>query len=607
LEFDIEELRSRYQLERERRVRPDGNAQYVPARNAFAHFAEDPWANKDTSREPIRAHSEVLVLGGGWGGLLVGARLAERGVRDVRIIDVAGDFGGTWYWNRYPGAMCDIEAHIYLPLLEELAYLPKHRYSYGPELLEHAQRIGREYDLYRLALFQTRIESAEWNADRQVWQIHTDQGDELTANFFVLAGGRQSTPKLPSVPGLDTYSGHIFHSSRWDYSYTGGGPHGELFGLRDRNVGVVGTGATALQIVPAIAPYARELFVFQRTPSTVGLRDNYPTGRDHVKDQGPGWQRRRRTNFQQLCQFFSTGQDDRPSNDEVGDSWTELFSRLVSVDLPGAERALGRELSPSEVTYLQEVADFRVMNELRARIDEVVSDASTADLLKPWYRWQCKRPGFHDEYLRTFNQPNVTLVDTRGGGVERFTPHGVVVAGAEYGIDCVVMATGFEAMMPYTDLIGFDPVGADGLTLSSHWADGMRTYLGMVTDRFPNLFLVGSNPQTAAAVNAVHLLDEQATHVAHILTSMRERSLRTIVASSEGVDNYVAMITGDPRNEKLLAFYLECTPGYYNSEGKARDSQQLFLGARFPDGPIAYYKHLAWWRENGNFRDMMVA
>lgn len=596
LDFDPDALRAKYAYERDRRIRPAGRAQYVGTDGRFEKYSEDPWSDPNFRRPALSDHSTVIIAGGGFGGLLLGARLVQQGVTDVRIIEVGGDFGGTWYWNRYPGAMCDIEAHIYMPLLEELNYVPKHRYAYADELLELSQRIGKEFGLYDKACFQTSITAASWRSQDQRWIIETDRDDRLSADYFVLSCGRQSLPKLPNVPGIDTFSGHIFHSSRWDYAYTGGSGGGRLEGLFDKRVGVVGTGATALQIVPAVAPDAKELLVFQRTPSTVGWRGQCPTDENWVDMAEPGWQRKRRENFQSLVQLGSGADAVRPTVDMVNDGWTNYFE-VLSERAEKVRERLGREPSPEELATLSEINDFRLMNLIRARVDEHVDDKETAEALKPWYRWWCKRPGWHDDYLAAFNRENVTLVDTAGQGIERFTPSGVVVGGNEYRLDCLVMATGFESGISYDRLAGFDVEGC-GALLSEHWRDGVRTLHGMSTDKFPNLFFTGGNPQTASAVNAVHLLDEQACYVAHAIGSAHRRPERQIEASTEAVDAWVEEIMSSPQNASMLAFYAECTPGYYNAEGTAKSSTDLFSGGRYGPGPLAYYALLERWRED---------
>jgi len=601
LDFDPAELKRKYDEERARRVRADGRRQYVRTGGKFARFREDPWADPDFRREPVRDHSTVIVAGGGFGGLLQGARLREAGITDVRIIEIGGDFGGTWYWNRYPGAMCDIEAHIYLPLLEELNYAPRTRYAYAPEMLEHSQRIGHAYGLYDKALFQTMITGAEWNESESRWHISTDRGDELTCDFFVLACGRQSLPKLPNLPGIDRFRPHTFHSSRWDYAYTGGDFHSPMTNLADKRVGLIGTGATAVQILPELAKAAKEVVVFQRTPSSVGYRGNCETPPDWVDMSKPGWQRERRMNFLQ----FSLGL--KPETDHVRDGWTELFKMLRPETPEELEQRLGRTPTIEELRYYNEINDYRVMNKLRARIEEIVKDPATAEALKPWYRWLCKRPCFHDEYLDAFNRDNVRLVDTKGKGVEGFTENAVLVDGEEYEVDCLIFATGFDSDVALTDLTGFEIRGRER-SLSEHFANGWRTLHGMCTDGFPNLFFIGNNPQTAAVTaNAVHHLDELAEHVAYVIGEARRRGASSVEPDPASVDAYVHAIRSSEKNKETLRFYQACTPGYYNAEGAATESEDLFAGGRYGDGAIAYYDMLAKWRADGTLDGLRLA
>ncbi|WP_156517551.1 flavin-containing monooxygenase [Rhodococcus sp. LB1] len=592
IDYDLEALRNKYDQERDRRVsrRSTGKGQYVGTGGKFEAYSKDPWAER-ADRPPVQEHTSVIVAGGGFGGLLVGARLNEAGFDDVRVIEIGGDFGGTWYWNRYPGAMCDIEAHIYLPLLEELDYAPKHRYSYEPEMFEHSQRIGKAYGLYDKALFQTAITNAEWREDEQRWRIETDRDDVLTADYFILACGRQSLPKLPNLPGIDIFTPHTFHSSRWDYDYTGGDFSGNMTNLTDKRVGIIGTGATAVQIVPEVAQWAKELVVFQRTPSSVGVRGNRETPRDYVDMSKPGWQRERRNNFQAHILGL------RPDTDLVGDGWTEVLDTLIPETPEDIERRLGRIPSRDERLLLAELNDNAVMNTLRARIEEMIDDPDTAEALKPWYRWWCKRPCFHDDYLAAFNRDNVTLVDTQGQGVEGFTENAVVVGGEEHQVDCLIFATGFESGIEYTHLTGFEITGRAGTPLSQHWSEGVRTLHGMSTDGFPNMFIVGGNVQTVNAVNAVQLLDEQAQHIAYILDTAQKRNLVAVEPTTTSVDEYVNLIHSSEKNKENLEFYIKCTPGYYNAEGTAKRSEDTFFGGRYGDGALAFYDMLDHWRK----------
>lgn len=599
-DYDPDAIKRKYMEERDRRVRAEGNEQYVATKGLFENFGRDPWVAPDFRREPIVGHTEVIIAGGGFGGLLAGARLHEAGCRDIRVIEIAGDFGGTWYWNRYPGAMCDIEAHIYLPLIEELAYAPKHRYSYAPEMLDVSQRIGRRYGLYEKALFQTSITDARWLDDQGHWLVETNFGDRLTCDMFVLACGRQSLPKLPGLPGVDKFTGHTFHTSRWDYGYTGGDFNGNLTGLADKRVAVIGTGATAVQVVPEIAKYAKELLVFQRTPTSTGVRGQCETPPDYVDLNQPGWQRERRYNFQALISGMAQ------ERDLVNDGWTEFTAAITPPKRDAVAAKLGREPTKAELKYLAELYDYDVMNRLRERVASVVKDPETAEALMPWYRWFCKRPGFHDDYLEAFNRPNVKLVDTGGRGVERLTERGVVVDGVEHGVDCLVFATGFEAGISFTRLAGFEIHGRNGLALSDHWRTGVRTLHGLTTDEFPNCFLLGGNQQSASAVNAVHLLDEQAQHVAYIYRTMRERGIAQVEPSAGAVDAYVHLIRSSPANDALVDYYYDCTPGYYNMEGRAKRSEDIFFGGRYGDGPIPFFNMLAAWRDEGTMQGFVA-
>ena len=345
----------------------------------------------------------------------MGARLREAGFESLRIIETGGDFGGTWYWNRYPGAMCDVESYFYLPLLEETGYMPKHKYSFAPEILEHARRIARHYHLYDDALFQTSITGMRWDESDQRWIISTNRGDRFKAQYVAMANGPLSRPKLPGIPGINDFKGYTFHTSRWDYRYTGGDSCGNLEKLKDKRVGIIGTGATAVQCIPHLGEAAKHLYVFQRTPSSIDVRNNRETDPDWVASLEPGWQRRRMENFNILV---SGGDQDV---DLVHDGWTDIFRNLTGIVAEaGLEEARAR-LTAHERAQLLGAVDYRKMNQIRARVDAIVKDHATAEALKPWYRQFCKRPCFHDEYLPTFNRPNVTLVDTNGHGVERLT------------------------------------------------------------------------------------------------------------------------------------------------------------------------------------------
>jgi cation diffusion facilitator CzcD-associated flavoprotein CzcO len=594
IDFDPDALKARYLAERDKRVRPDGIGQYVEVSADFSHYVDDPYVEPGFTREPLFDQVDAAVIGGGFGGLLLAARLREAGVDNIRMVEKGGDFGGTWYWNRYPGAMCDVESYCYLPLLEELGYVPKHKYAFAPEILEHSRRIARHYGLYDNACLQTGVTELRWDEDAARWIVSTDRGDRFTARYVAMANGPLSRPKLPGIPGINEFRGYTFHTSRWDYRYTGGDSSGNLTGLADKRVGIIGTGATAIQCVPHLGEWAKQLYVFQRTPSSVDVRNNAETDPAWAASLEPGWQQRRMDNFNSLV----AGGD--ADEDLVHDGWTDIFRNLTGTAAERAERKLGRRLGGHERAALLELADYRKMNQVRARVDALVKDPATAAALKPWYRQFCKRPCFHDEYLQTYNRPNVTLVDTDGKGVERLTEQGVVAAGREYPLDCLIFATGFEVGTAFTRRAGYDIVGREGRTLSQHWSEGLRTFHGLHSRGFPNCFFLGFN-QTAVTVNVPHLLNVQAHLVAYVVSEARARGRQVVDASAEAERGYVATVQSLSRMGER--FYAECTPGYYNSEG-APGNRNGFFSNMYGAGSLKFFELLDSWREDGRLEGL---
>ena len=594
LGFDPDALRDKYREERAKRVRTDGNAQYLEVKDRFAHFVDDPYV-ESFEREPLTDDTHVVVIGGGFGGLLAGARLREAGVQDIRVIEKGGDFGGTWYWNRYPGAQCDIESYIYLPLVEELGYVPREKYSFAPEILQHAEAIGKKYDLYSNACFQTEVTHMEWDEEALRWVLHTNRGDRMTARFVVMSNGPLNRPKLPGIEGIESYRGHSFHTSRWDYHYTGGDSNGNLHKLADKRVGIIGTGATAVQCVPHLGETAKELHVFQRTPSSIDVRGNKPTDPEWAKSLSPGWQQRRMTNFNVLV---TGGQQDE---DLVNDGWTDIIRNLAVI--AATRRAGEAEDDPAAMAERVELADFRKMEQIRSRVDEMVQDPETADALKPWYRQFCKRPCFHDDYLKAFNRPNVTLVDTQGQGVDRITEKGIVANGVEYELDCIIFATGFEVGTAYTRRAGYDITGRGGQALSEKWADGLRTLHGFQTHGFPNCFFMGVT-QGGFTANFPHMLNEQSLHIAYMISQGVDNNVNCLETSVEAEDEWVDTIKRMSMfNQKFLE---ECTPGYYNNEGHPGVGNSL-IGSAYGGGPEAFFQILRDWRDEGGMRGVELS
>jgi cyclohexanone monooxygenase len=589
LGFDPEALRAKYRAERDTRLRADASAQYRDISGEFAHYLDDPYVAPGFTRPALTDEVEVVVVGGGFGGLLTGARLREAGMSDVRIIEKGGDFGGTWYWNRYPGAACDVESYIYLPLLEEIGFIPKEKYTPAPEILAHCRAIGEHFDLYKGALFQTEVTKMTWDDGLARWIVETNRGDALRARFVVMANGPLHRPKLPGIPGVETYKGHSFHTSRWDYGYTGGTAEGGLTGLAGKRVGVIGTGATAVQCVPHLGAGAGELFVFQRTPSSIDVRNNRPTDPEWAKSLKPGWQKERMDNFTILT---SGGYQ---TEDLVKDGWTDIIGNILLLARKQAEagKSVG---NPAD---LMQLADFKKMEQVRARVDSVVADRKTAEALKPYYNQFCKRPCFHDDYLATFNRPNVHLIDTNGKGVERITEKGIVANGVEYELDCIVYATGFEVGTSYAHRAGYEVYGRGGQTLTEKWAEGVSTLHGLYSRGFPNVFII-SNTQSGFSVNFPHMINEQARHIGYVLNHAAERQVRVVEASQEAEDAWVQTIIDlSMMRQKFLE---ECTPGYYNNEGNVQ--AMSVRNGSYGAGPVAFVKVLEDWRAEGGLKGL---
>ncbi|BBZ05431.1 monooxygenase [Mycolicibacterium chitae] len=595
-EYDAEWVRAKYAIERDKRLRPDAVDQFVEVTADFSHYADDPWTER-VERDPVRDHVQVAIIGAGLGSILAAARLQEAGITDIRMIDTAGDFGGTWYWNRYPGVQCDVESYIYLPLLEELDYIPSERYAHGPEIREHLQNCAKHYGLYENALLQTTVTGMQWDEQATQWRITTDRGDDFTATMVAVSPGSLTRPKLPGIPGINEFRGHTFHTSRWDFDYTGGDETGGLTKLADKRVGVIGTGSTGLQCIPHLGEHAEQLYVFQRTPSTVSERGNRPTDPQWAATLGPGWQRERMENFTRVTCGVEM------ELDLTDDGWTQKALALSEPAVARETARLGREMSLEEITEFLFRADWDAMERLRARIDATVRDPKTAEALKPWYRLNCKRPGYHDQYLDTFNRPNVTLVDTDGRGVERFTETAVVVDGVAYELDALVFATGFEVGTEFTRRLGFEIVGRDGVALSQKWAKGMRTLHGLQTHGFPNCFFLGYT-QSGVSPNYTHTAEERAQHFAYLVRTFVERGASTIEATQAAEEQWLAAM--EASSEKPKAFYAECTPSYLSSEGD-KENPHGMLSTNFGGKPVEFFDMLAKWRANGRLEGVILA
>lgn len=583
--IDLEALNRKYLEERDKRLRADGIGQYVAVEGAFAAFVDDPYS-KRADRAPITREVEVAIVGAGFGGLLTAVRLQEIGITDVLMIDRAGDFGGTWYWNRYPGLACDMKSYVYLPLLEETGYMPPRNYASGTEIWQHALRIVDHWGLRDKGLFHTGVTGVKWLDEVGKWQVSTDRGDMIVAQYLVAANGPISKPKLPGIPGISRFNGHSFLASRWDYAYTGGTPEdATLTGLAGKRVAIIGTGATGIQCIPPLAHYAGHLYVVQRTPSGVDVREEQQTDPEWIASLTPGW-------HQEMVENFTALTSGGPATkDLIKDGWTFLFTKIAAA----AADATGDD-AMEQILRAAEMADAEKMNEIRARIDAIVADTDTAEALKPWYRRFCKRPVFHDGYLETFNRDNVTLVDTDGHGVEAITETGFRVAGVDYPVDCIIFASGFEVGTDFVKRAGYDFIGRNAQSLQARWAEKFATFHGLQVHGFPNLF-IHQNAQAALPANFCHGLAEGAKAIAAIVAHARELGKPVIEATKEAEDGWVAHCGAVAAN--LVPFFEQCTPGYYNLEGKL--TQEAAQGFGYGAGASAYFTLMRQWLASGDF------
>ncbi|MGY4568851.1 flavin-containing monooxygenase [Bradyrhizobium sp. USDA 3256] len=586
--IEKERLRLKYQEERNKRLRPDGNDQYLQIKGQLAHYLDDPYTPV-TERAPKTDHVTFAFIGGGFAGLATAARLTEAGIKDVRIVEKGGDFGGTWYWNRYPGAQCDTASMVYMPLLEETGHMPSEKYAHAPEILAHCQRIGRQFNLYDNALFHTEVTSLDWDAAQSRWIIRTTRGDAFTAQYVGIGTGPLHVPKLPGIPGIERFKGHSFHTSRWDYDYTGGDPKGApMEKLADKRVGIIGTGATSVQCIPHLARACKELYVYQRTPSSVDVRGNGPIDPDWFAEIAtPGWQQR------WLENFTANQAGGSAEEDLVQDGWTDLSKRIRAkiMLLPREQRSV------ENMRAAFEDSDFEKMEEIRNRVDTIVRDVDTARNLKAWYGQLCKRPCFHDAYLQAFNTAGTHLVDTDGKGVEEITENGIVVAGKEYALDCIIYASGFEVGTEYKRRAGFDLTGRGGVKLSEHWAEGMRTKHGIHVHGFPNVFFVQPTQGANLISNVPHNLTEAARTIALMVGHAQDNGFKEIEVSREAEDRWVELLlTGVGR----MIGGPDCTPGYYNNEGR-EPGPAAKLNVGHPSGALAYFKYIDGWRRSGQF------
>jgi cation diffusion facilitator CzcD-associated flavoprotein CzcO len=581
-------LLEKYRVERAKRLRADGVAQYQATDGEFEHFLHDPWVKTPLSRAPLAEEVDVLVVGGGWSGMLTALRLRQAGIDSIRIIESGSDFGGVWYWNRYPGCRCDVDSFIYIPLLEETGYVPTEKYAKTDDIRRHAQTIGKQFDLYRHAVFQTRATELRWSDEEARWIVSTDRKDVFKARFAFIGNGPLDYPKLPGIPGIESFKGKSFHTSRWDYEYTGGGAGDwNLANLRDQRVALIGTGSSGVQCVAPLGQWAKQLYVVQRTPATVSIRDNKPLDPLWVGKQKPGWQWERQANFEGV--LFGLLRD---VEDMVGDEWTDIWGPPPLPE-PGVDR--------DQFAALVQKIDIEKMERVRARIDSIVKDPVTAQALKPYYNRFCRRPTFNDEYLPTFNRSNVKLIDTKGRGLDRITENAIVFGDQSYEVDCIVYATGFELLTYSHKSAGFQVFGRGGQTIDQKWSKVVNSLHGIYTRGFPNLFFVQGTRQASPSLNWPFMTNEQAVHCADVIRRLLQDNVKVMEVSQEAEERWGKTII---EKSKLNVEYIrQCTPSFINSDGNLGDLGRQAFATTYGDGHFKYIDALKEWRMRGGMFD----
>ncbi len=592
-EIDIPALRLKYAEEKNRRLRTEGQSQYVrPSAAVALDYAADPHLAM-SPREPISEEIDVIVLGAGWGGILASYHLARAGVTNVRNLDSAGDFGGVWYWNRYPGIQCDNDAYCYLPLLEDTGFMPSKKFSDGAEIQAYAKQIAEKFGFADKALFHTLVNSLRWDEGIKRWHVGTNRGDAIRARHVVMACGVLNMPKLPGIPGIECFKGKMFHTARWDYAYTGGSADNPtLDRLAGKRVAILGTGATAIQAVPLLAKAAKQLYVIQRTPSTVDKRANPATDSQWIASLEPGWQAERQANFHRAAmEMFAPGEPDL-----ICDIWTEI-SRNLAADFA----ANGYPASAEEFMAKREVVDYQVMERLRRRVEDMVDDPATVEALKPWYRHLCKRPLSSDEFYPSFNRSNVQLIDVSDTkGVERLTEMGFVANGVEYGVDCMIFASGFEVTSDLERRWGIDRVeGRGGKSIYDHWRKGPVTLHGTMTHGFPNQYYIGYI-QGGLNASVTEQFGRQGEHIAHIISEALKRGVAEVEPSRAAQEDYVR--TFNELQVDISDYVNSCPPGYFNNEGDPDTPWALFRS--WGPGWDAFMTMLADWRSKGDLEGL---
>ena len=470
---------------------------------------------------------DAVVVGTGFAGMYMLLKLREAGFRTV-VFEAGDGVGGTWYWNRYPGARCDVESMEYSysfsnALQQEWEWTE--RYAGQPEILRYANHVADRFDLRRDIRFSTRVVKAHFDEDAARWRIETDKGDHVDAQFCILATGCLSSTNLPDFKGLADFQGDTYHTGRW--------PHDGV-DFTGKRVGIIGTGSSAIQAIPVIAEQAAHLTVFQRTPNYSIPARNAPIDPALVRDIKAEYPAFRQRNYAEPAGFGSKiPKNDQAALDDSDDGRERNFTARWGRGGFGFLSAYNNLLVDRNAN--ETAADF-----VRARIRETVDDPATAELLSPDNVIGCKRPCLDTGYFETYNRDNVDLVDVRSSSIERIAATGIVVAGEEHAVDCIVFATGFDAMTG--TMLRIDIRGLGGQTLADKWAAGPVTYLGLTTSGFPNLFMISGPGSPSVLTNMIVSIEQHVEWIADCITDLRNDGKALIDATPDAENDWVAHV-----------------------------------------------------------------
>jgi cation diffusion facilitator CzcD-associated flavoprotein CzcO len=470
---------------------------------------------------------DAVVIGAGFSGLYQLLCLRDRLGLSVQVLEAGAGVGGTWYWNRYPGARCDSESHSYCySFSEELTreWEWSERYPGPPEILRYLNHVADRFDLKRDIRFNTRVKSAHYDETANLWRVSTEAGDAFTAQFLITAVGCLSSANIPNISGLDTFEGRWYHTGQW--------PH-EGVDFRGKRVGQIGTGSTGIQAAPVIAETAAHLTVFQRTANYSVPARNGPLT--------PEFKRYAKQNAAEIRRVMHASVNGHP--------W--LIDDRLALKTPPQERQALYEAAwqtgglrfraAFRDLLVDKTANDTAATFIRDKIREIVKDPVTAAKLSDFdHPYASKRPPIDTDYFETFNRDNVELVDVRAAPIEQITAQGIRTRDAEYPLDIIVFATGFDGMTG--SLLRMDIRGRDGLPLVKAWAAGPRNYLGLQVAGFPNLFTVTGPGSPSVLCNMPVAIEQHVEWITDCIAHMRDHGLKRVEPSNEAQDSWVAHV-----------------------------------------------------------------